>query len=148
MPDQAELDEAEIRQRLNLLVDAIQAKDLEALRQLYAADVVSFDVEAPLQHLGVEAKLANWARAFLAFQDVAYEVRHLSVAVSDGLAFGHCFARLHGTLQSGAATRGMWVRGTFCFRKIGGNWLIVHDHASVPLDLQTGEGVTNLAPVG
>ena len=113
---------------------------------MYATDVVSFDVEPPLQHVGIEAKLKNWAKAFVFFQDVDYEVRDLTVTVGDDVAFGYAFGRLSGTLKDGTATSGMWVRATFCFRKIDGQWLIAHDHASVPLDIGTGRGVTDLEP--
>ena len=40
----------------------------------------------------------------------------------------------------------MWVRGTLCFRKIDGNWLIAHDQVSVPLDIASGRGVVDLEP--
>jgi hypothetical protein len=40
----------------------------------------------------------------------------------------------------------MWVRGTFCFRKLDVNWVIVHDQASVPFDVASGKGVTDLEP--
>jgi ketosteroid isomerase-like protein len=30
-------------------------------------------------------------------------------------------------------------RGTAAYRKIGGNWLIVHEHGSVPVGLATGK---------
>ena len=146
MPARREEDEARIKQQVGELVAGIRAKDLEALRRLYATDVVSFDVEPPLQHVGVEAKLKNWAKVFTFFRDVDYEVRDLSVTVGDDVAFGHAFGRLSGTLQDGTATSGMWVRGTFCFQKLGGNWLIVHDQASVPFDIATGQGVTDLEP--
>jgi len=66
--------------------------------------------------------------------------------VGDEVAFGHCFGRLSGTLANGTATAGMWVRGTLCFKKIDGAWLIVHDQASVPFDIATGKGVTDLEP--
>ncbi|HEV8560588.1 MAG TPA: nuclear transport factor 2 family protein [Actinophytocola sp.] len=146
MPTQREVDEAEIRRQIDGIVDGIGAKDLDALRRIYATDVVSFDVEPPLQHVGVEAKMENWIRAFTFFQEVGYEVRDLTVTVGDEVAFGHCFGRLSGTLGNGTATPGMWVRGTFCFKKIDGTWLIVHDQASVPFDIATGKGVTNLEP--
>jgi hypothetical protein len=58
----------------------------------------------------------------------------------------HAFGRLSGTLTDGTATSGMWVRGTFCLRKAGHDWLIVHDQASVPLDTASGRGVTDLEP--
>ena len=148
MTMQHEAGEAAIRQHIDKVVEGIRAKDLGALERLYAQDVVSFDVEPPLQHVGVAAKMKNWAKVFTFFQDVTYEVRDLAVTVGDGddVAFGHCFGRLSGTLMNGTATSGMWVRGTFCFQKIDGNWLIVHDQASVPFDLPSGKGVTDLEP--
>ncbi len=146
MPTQHEVDEAKIRQQVNKIVEGIRAKDLEGLKQLYATDVVSFDVEPPLQHVGIEAKLKNWAKAFTFFQDVTYEVRDLTLTVGDDVAFGHGFGRLSGTLKNGTATSGTWVRGTFCFRKIDGNWLIAHDHASVPFDIASGKGAADLEP--
>jgi ketosteroid isomerase-like protein len=146
MPAQREVDEAKIRKQVDKIINGIRAKDLELLRRLYATDVVSFDVEPPLQHVGIEAKLKNWANAFTFFQDVAYEVRDLTLTVGDEVAFGHCFGRLSGTLKNGMATSGMWVRGTFCFRKIDDNWLIAHDQASVPFDVATGKGVVDLEP--
>ncbi|GLW22834.1 DUF4440 domain-containing protein [Microbispora triticiradicis] len=146
MSTRREEDEAEIRQRIARIVEGIRAKDLEGLRRLYAADVVSFDVEPPLQHVGVDAKLKNWVNVFTFFQEVDYEVRDLTITVGDTVAFGHCFGRLSGTLKNGTATSGMWVRGTFCFRKFDGEWLIAHDQVSVPLDMSSGRGVTDLEP--
>ncbi|GIH16919.1 YybH family protein [Rugosimonospora africana] len=146
MPTQREEDAATIRRQIDEIVEGIGAKDLECLKRIYATDVVSFDVEPPLQHVGVEAKLKNWAKVFEFFQDVKYELRDLTLTVGDDVAFAHGFGRLSGTLNNGTATNGMWVRGTFCFRKLDGNWLIAHDQASVPFDITTGKGVADLEP--
>ncbi|WP_037303480.1 YybH family protein [Amycolatopsis orientalis] len=141
-----EADEADLKRHIGKIVEGIKAKDLDALRRLYADDVVSFDIDPPLQHVGIDAKLKNWANAFTFFQDVAYEVRDLTLTVDESVAFGHCFGRLSGTTKNGVAVDGMWVRATFCFRKVDGNWLIAHDQVSVPLDIATGKGVTDLEP--
>jgi len=138
--------ESEIRARIAGIVDGIQAKDLDALRRIYAPDVISFDVEPPLQHVGVDAKLRNWARVFTVFQDVSYELRDLTVEVGGDIAFAHAFGRLSGTLATGDRTDGMWARGTFCFRRIDGDWLIVHDQASVPVDVLSGRVAADLEP--
>ncbi|MFH8368403.1 NAD(P)H-dependent oxidoreductase [Streptomyces sp. NPDC018031] len=145
-PAPRETDEAAIRRRIDGITDAIRAKDLEGLRRLYATDVVSFDIDPPLQHLGVDAKLKNWANVFTIFQEVTYEVRDLMPTVGEDLAFAHGFGRLSGTLPDGTAGGGMWVRATFCFRKIDGEWLIAHDQVSVPLDIRDGKGVVDLEP--
>ena len=144
MPTQHEADE--IRRKVDRIAEALHAKDLDGLRQIYAADVVSFDVEPPLQHVGLEAKLKNWANVFAFFRDVHYEVRDLTLTVDETVAFGHGFGRLSGTLESGAATSGMWVRVTLCFRKVDGDWLITHDQVSVPFDMRNGRGVVDLEP--
>ncbi|MDW6057182.1 nuclear transport factor 2 family protein [Streptomyces sp. FXJ1.4098] len=143
---QADRDEVEIRGQIDKLVEALRAKDLEALRQLYTTDVVSFDVEPPLQHAGIAAKLKNWAQVFLFFETVTYEIRDLTFTVGDGVAFGHAFARLRGTLPNGVTPNGMWVRVTYGMRKIDGAWLIAHDQVSVPLDISSGKGVVDLEP--
>jgi uncharacterized protein (TIGR02246 family) len=146
MPTQREVDEAEIRQLVDKIVEGLQGKDLEGLKCLYATDIVSFDIEPPLQHVGIEAKLKNWAPVFTFFERVNYEVRDLTLTVGDDVAFGHAFARLSGTLKNGTAMSGMWVRVTYCLQKIDGAWLIVHDQVSVPLDITSSKGVVDLEP--
>ncbi|MFJ8113369.1 YybH family protein [Streptomyces sp. NPDC096132] len=146
MPTPREADEALIRRQIGKIVEGLRDKDLEGLERLYTTDVVSFDVEPPLQHVGVAAKSRNWANVFAFFETVTYEVRDLVLAVGDDVAFGHAFARLSGTLKNGTATSGMWVRITYGLRKIDGAWLIAHDQVSVPLDIVSGKGVTDLEP--
>ena len=146
MPSPREVAEAQIRLQINQIAEGIRAQDLEGLERLYTADVVSFDVEPPLQHVGVAAKMKNWSNVFTFFRDATYEVRDLHLTVGDDVAFGHGFGRLSGTLRNGTATSGMWVRATFCFQQVDGNWLIAHDQVSVPLDMASGKGVTDLQP--
>jgi uncharacterized protein (TIGR02246 family) len=139
-------DEADIRQRIDNLVEAIHAMDLEGAMSIYAADVVSFDVAPPLQHLGAEAKRKNWIDVFATYQrPLGYEVRDLTITLGDGVAFGHSLNRISGTLKNGNRTD-VWVRATTCYRKIDGNWLITHDHVSVPLDPESGRALLSLEP--
>jgi ketosteroid isomerase-like protein len=142
----SEASEAQVRQRVDALVERIEAKDLDALGRLYASDVVSFDVEPPLQHLGLDAKLRNWTSVFTFFRDVRYELRDLAFTVDENIAFAHGFGRLSGTLATGTETSGMWVRATLCFRRVDGEWLIAHDQVSVPFDIRSGRGVADLEP--
>jgi len=146
MPSQRDIDEAKIRQQIDAIIEGLRTKDLEGLKRVYATDVVSFDVEPPLQHVGVAAKLENWAKVFAFFESVTYEVRELTLAAGEDVAFGHAFARLSGTAKDGTAIGGMWVRITYGFQKIDGTWLITHDQVSVPLDISSGKGVVDLEP--
>jgi ketosteroid isomerase-like protein len=51
-----------------MLAGAIRGLDLEAVVSIYTTDVVSFDIEPPLQHVGAEAKRKNWERVFAVYK--------------------------------------------------------------------------------
>jgi len=147
MATQRLTDETDIRQRIDSLVGAIRALDLKSVMSICAMDVVSFDIEPPLQHVGAEAKRKNWERVFAVYEHpLGYEIRDLAITVGEDVAFAHSLNRLSGTLKSGTKTTGFWVRATTCFRKVNGHWFIAHDQASMPLDLTTGGALLNLEP--
>src|SRR5262249_48308740 len=146
MATQHAIDEADIRQRVDALVEAIRAMDLKGVMSIYAPDIVSFDIVPPLQHVGAEGKRKNWVGAFATFQrPLGYEIRDFTITLGDDVAFGHSLNHISGTLKSGSRTD-FWLRWTACFRKTDGNWLIAHDQVSVPLDLESGRALLSLEP--
>ncbi len=147
MATQHAVDEADIRQLIDKLVEAIRAMDVEGLKACFAPDIVSFDVGPPLQHVGAEEKCKNWEVAFTLYQPpLGYEIRDLTITVGDDVAFGHSLNRLSGTMKDGNRNDAPWVRYTGGFRKIDGNWLIAHDQVAVPLDFESGRALLNLEP--
>lgn len=38
------------------------------------------------------------------------------------------------------------MRGTVCYRKLGGQWLVTHEHFSAPFDMESGKTMFDLAP--
>jgi len=135
-----------VRQRVEDLAKALTAKDIDRVMSFYAPDLVSFDINPPLQYTGPENKRRAWLKAFaLHSSGFSYEVRDPSVTTQGELAFVHSLNHVTGTLANGHTTD-MWVRWTACLRRIDGAWLIVHDHVSVPVDLEHGKAVTNLTP--
>jgi uncharacterized protein (TIGR02246 family) len=140
-------EEADIRQLIDKMAEAIRTMDLEGLKACFAPDMVSFDVGGPpLQTVGAEAKLKTWEMGMTVFQPpLGYEIRDLTITVGDDVAFGHSFNRFSGTLKNGDRF-GPWVRYTASFRKIDGNWYIAHDHVSVPTDFVSGKALLNLEP--
>jgi ketosteroid isomerase-like protein len=139
-------DETELRRLINRYESNLCAKDIEKVLSLYAPDIISFDLEAPLKHVGVEAKRKNWTAVFAAYEGpLVYEITDLAVAVSDEIAFARSLNRVRGTLKNGGK-RDYWVRSTMCFRKINGAWAMVHDQVSVPFDMKTGKGLIDLVP--
>jgi ketosteroid isomerase-like protein len=146
MASQRAVVEADIRRRVDQLANAIRAMDFEAVKPIYASDLVSFDIVPPLQHLGAAAKWKNWEDVFTTYQPpLGYEIRDLTIAVGEDVAFGHSLNRISGRLKNGNRSD-YWIRWTICFRKIEGNWLMVHDHVSVPVDFQSGRALLGLEP--
>ena len=140
--------EAEVRQVIDRWADAFRAKDLDAVMSVYApgAELVAFDVVAPLQRVGREAYRENY-RVFFAQYDGPLEVefRSYQIISGDDVAFIHCLERMSGRLKSGEKSE-VWLRVTSGLRKIHGVWRIVHDHVSAPVDFETGKAVLDLAP--
>jgi ketosteroid isomerase-like protein len=139
-------DEADIRQRLDRFLAAVRAMDLDGVRPIYAADLVSFDIVPPLKHLGADAKMKNWANVFATYErPLGYEIRDLTINASETVAFARSLNRIEGTLKNGNRN-GYWLRWTTCWRKVDGNWLIAHDQVSVPVDFQSGKAMLDLEP--
>jgi ketosteroid isomerase-like protein len=74
-----------------------------------------------------------------------FEIHDLDIAAHGDVAFSHFLARFGATGLSGEEHTG-WLRVTVCLRKIAGEWLIVHDHCSVPFNPETGQAMLDLAP--
>ena len=147
MPAQHAAEEADIRQRFDKMAEAIRAADLDGVMPIYAPDIMTYDVQSPLRRFGTEGKRKNWVDVFTMFQPpLNCEMRDLTITVNDDMAFVYSLNRISGTLRNGDASSGFWVRATACLRKIDGNWLIVHDHASVPLDIESRRAALDLEP--
>jgi ketosteroid isomerase-like protein len=143
----ASTDEAQIRQRLESWTKALRAKDLDGLMSHYAEEILVFDLAPPLQYKGAVAYRKNWADWFPSFQgSVGCEIRDLSVTTGGDVAFCHSLNRITGTRTNGENTD-VWVRATVGFRKIGGKWMVTHEHFSVPFYMDgSGKAALDLKP--
>jgi len=126
------IDEAQIQQLIDGWAKALRAKDVDGVMSNCAPDILWFNLAPPLQYLGADVYKKNREEWFATWQgSIGYEIRDLCITVGDGVAFGHGLNRIHGTRTNGGHTD-VWVRQTLGFRKIGGKWLITHEHESVP----------------
>ena len=139
-------DEVQIRTIIEGRVKAVGDKDSNALLSNHAPDALLFDVINPLQYIGAEKVRERSEEWFASYQSlIGYEIQDLSIKASDDVAFCHYLYRVSGTLNDGAKIN-MWVRATVCLSKTSGKWLIVHEHQSVPFDVETGKASLDLKP--
>lgn len=138
--------EVDIRERIESLLDAVRTGDLETLRTIFAPNIVSFDIEAPLRHLGAEKKMANWEQVFTVFQlPLEYETRDLTVLVDGSLAVVYSLNHMNASMGNGGKID-YWLRWTSAWQKLDGEWKIVHDQVSVPTYFPEGRAAMDLMP--
>src|SRR6476659_3025337 len=123
---------AVLRRRIDELAQAIRDKNLDQLMSLYARDVEVFDVRASLNVTGAAAYRNNFEHWFDSFEGpLGFELHNLRVVPGENAAFCHYLALVTGTRSADHRT-GYWVRGTTCFERRDGDWLVTHEHISMP----------------
>jgi len=124
-------DEARIRARIDAVAQAIRVKDVNALMTHYTPDTLIFDL-MPLQTLGIDAYRRNFEAWFGSVEGpIEFEIHDLRIATRDDVAFGHYTSRIRYRRKTGAQTE-YRVRVSVGLRKVGGDWLIGHEHVSLP----------------
>jgi uncharacterized protein (TIGR02246 family) len=134
-------DEAKIEALNAALTTAVNAKDVDAIMKVYVPDesLVIFDIIPPRQYLGAKAFRKDWEDFLTLFKGpLKYEIRDLHVEADGTLGYSHSIQRVSGTDTKSQPVDLTW-RDTAAYRKVGGKWLIVHEHGSVPVDLVTGK---------
>ena len=94
--------------------------------------MVAFDVRPPLNTRGTGAYRKNFEQWFASFEGpLGFELHDLRVVPGEGAAFCHYLALVSGA-RPGGRSSGYWVRGTTCFERLDGEWLVTHEHISMP----------------
>ena len=140
--------ESEIRSLFATWQKAFEAKDVNGVMSIYApgATLTSFDIVGPLQFKGADAYRKDYADFFAQFKGpihVDYPDMQIVAGNNVGIAYG--LERLTGTMTNGTPVD-MWVRYTEGLKRIDGQWRVVHEHISVPVDLDTGKAKLDLKP--
>ena len=134
-------DEEKIRALEAQFAAAFNAKDVNAIMKVYVPgnSLVVFDVVPPRQYVGAQAYRKDWENLFAMFKGpIKFDISDLSVKADRTLAYSHSIQHLTGT-DAGNHTIDLTVRVTDVYRKIKGQWLIEHEHVSVPVDLDSGK---------
>jgi ketosteroid isomerase-like protein len=134
-------DEAKIEALAAAFTAAVNAKDVGAIMKFYVPDesLVVFDIIPPRQYVGAKAFRTDWENFVALFKGpMKFEISDLHVAADGTLGYSHSIQHISGTDASGQPID-LTVRDTAGYRKIGGNWLVMHEHISVPVDLATGK---------
>ncbi len=137
--------ENEIRALVEAWHTTVTGGDLDRIMAFYDDDVVAFDAIATLQFVGAAAYREHWAQCLQFMGEGSIVLHSVTVQASDDLAVAWFIDRCSGPNEQGEMESG-YTRGTACYRRQGDGWRIVHEHFSMPIDMQTGKAIFDAAP--
>ena len=138
--------EAKVRDLIDAWATAFRAKNIDGLMANHSPDIVLFDLPPPLQYRGADAYRKNWQEWLPTLEGpIGCEIRELSVTAGDDVAFSHSLNRISSKRTDGETTD-VWVRVTVGYRKLEGEWVVTHEHVSVPFYMDTGKAACDLKP--
>ena len=139
-------EEAQIRGLIEDWAKAARASDIDGIMAVYAPDIRSFDAIAQLQFKGADAYRKHWEACIaMCPGPMIFEIHDLAIEAGDEVAFGHYLLKCGATGEDGKEQTG-WTRGTVCWRKRSGTWMVAHEHFSVPFDMESGKALLGLEP--
>lgn len=146
-PVHAAGDEAEIRELIENYSAAVREGYLEKIMSYYAEEIVAYDVPPPLEVTSHQEYKDSWAKYFIkVFKfPVQYDNHALEVHVGGDVAFAHEIIHVIGDFKNSGEHVENWLRHTSGFKKLDGQWKIVHDHSSTPVG-EDGKALMNLRP--
>lgn len=125
-------DEAKIRRLISRWSKALEAKDLDGLTADYAPDAILYDAIPPYKAEGVEAIRKAWESCLPHLPDAKSVHRDLTFHVAGDLAVVHGLHNFETKTENPCSES--WMRITVCYRRIDGEWKVVHEHVSQPFN--------------
>ena len=124
-------DELAIRSLLEHWASAVRAKDYPAILAHHAPALQMFDVPPPIESRGLEEYRRTWDLFFSTSEHpVVFDFDDLEITAGSDVAFAA--ARMHCEPTENGRRGRLDFRLTVGLRKSAGQWLITHEHHSIP----------------
>jgi uncharacterized protein (TIGR02246 family) len=138
--------EGQIRALIEEWLESVRKKDIKGVMAHYAPDLVTFDIVPPLATKGADKYRQSWEMWFDSIEGpIDYEMRDLTITASEDVAFCHSVNRVS-SVSKKAGKEETWLRATVGFEKVNGEWLVAHEHVSLPFHMETGKAALDLKP--
>jgi len=111
---------------------AVRRKDLSGILRHHSPGMLMFDVPPPVQSKGIEAYEKSWDLFFSWSHDpVVFDIGEMNITAGNDVAFVTAVMRCAGTEANGDDIE-LDFRLTVGLRKIDDQWIVVHEHHSIP----------------
>ncbi|MDB5156210.1 MAG: hypothetical protein JWR50_917 [Mucilaginibacter sp.] len=123
--------ESQIRALIDNWAAAVRNKDMDGILAHHSNDLVMYDVPPPFKSVGLEAYRNTWDIFFKYTKPGVFDIRELHIMADEHIAF--CYATMK---CSDKSDTGEFIelpfRLTTGLKKIDDQWVIVHEHHSIP----------------
>ena len=125
--------ETEIRQLINNWAKAVRENNMEGIMAFHASDMVMYDVPPPFESIGLDAYRETWDTFFKYTRAGVFDIDELHVVAGDDVAF--CYAKMHCEDKANKEDyERLDFRLTIGLKKVNGQWVILHEHHSIPAE--------------
>lgn len=127
----AESDEADIRELILGWAKAVRNEDFSGIRAHHDPDILMFDVPPPFQSRGLDSYMATWDIFYPSqARPITFDFKQIEITAGADVAFATAIGHCRYIERSVAID--LKFRLTMGLRKKNGDWVIVHEHHSVP----------------
>jgi uncharacterized protein (TIGR02246 family) len=125
-------DEAAIRDLIEQWAKAVRNKNIDRILANHSPDILMFDVPPPIQSKGIDAYRKTWDLFFdWSRDDPAFDIQEMNITAGNEVAFVTALMRCAGKTENES---GLDFRLTVGLRKIDDQWIIMHEHHSIPAE--------------
>jgi ketosteroid isomerase-like protein len=123
--------ETQIRALIENWAKAVRNRDVNAILDFHSENFVMYDVPEPFQSVGLDAYRKTWDIFFKYTKPGVFDIHEMKIVSADDVAFAY------GSMQCADKTdREDYIpldfRITIGLEKIKGQWMILHEHHSIP----------------
>jgi ketosteroid isomerase-like protein len=123
--------ETQVRDLIENWAKAVRQKNMDAIIAFHSENVVMYDVPEPFQSVGLDAYRKTWDIFFKYTKSGVFDIHELNIFAADDIAFAY------GRMQCADKTDRedyfpLDFRITIGLKKIMGQWIILHEHHSIP----------------
>ena len=126
------------------LIEATNTKNVDGMMNAYDGTdrLIIFDAVPPLKYSGTAEWRKNLEGFVAAYHPGILELTQLEIVNDGKIGYAHSIQRFTGVDKDGKKVK-MAFRVTDCLEKEHGEWKIVHEHNSMPIDYVSGRAFLN-----